>query len=292
MLELVLAACATSSTRALPSAVCSGSTVRYFAFGSNLLLAKLQGRGPNGTTIGVIDREPATVASHRLAFNMRMFPPLEPAMASIEPADGQVCEGALYSLSRDNYEELWKSEGGTMERPGYEEIVVEASVGGKKVQAITLRAAPWMRLRRDAPPSLRYKTLILDGAREVGLSSAYIESRLEPQPAAAPSHAITALSRAHGVVAILLFRAKLRRLLGPLRAALYACMYAGSNRVFALLSEVTIGALLLPTACVGALIQLVLRLLGRPSIAFGPPPAAKPTNGVAPVLGGGRAVGG
>ena len=66
-------------------------------------------------------------------------------MASIEPCAGSTCEGALYTLTRDGYEALWKSEGGSMSRPGYEEVVVSASVGGETVEAITLRAAPWMR---------------------------------------------------------------------------------------------------------------------------------------------------
>jgi len=70
-----------------------------------------------------------------------MFPPLEPAMASIEASTGDSCEGALYTLTPQGYEELWRSEGGAMERPGYEELVVTAEAGGESVQAITLRAA-------------------------------------------------------------------------------------------------------------------------------------------------------
>ena len=90
---------------------------------------------------GVLERVPAVVRDHRLAFNLRMFPPLEPAMASIEASTGDCCEGALYTLTSQGYEELWRSEGGAMERPGYEELVVTAEAGGESVQAITLRAA-------------------------------------------------------------------------------------------------------------------------------------------------------
>ena len=77
--------------------VYAGARVRYFAFGSNLLRSKMDGRGKTG----VLDVVPAVVRDHRLAFNMRMFPPLEPAMASIEPAAGDVCEGALYTLTQE-----------------------------------------------------------------------------------------------------------------------------------------------------------------------------------------------
>ena len=62
-------------------------------------------------------------------------------MASIEASTGDSCEGALYTLTPQGYEELWRSEGGAMERPGYEELVVTAEAGGESVQAITLRAA-------------------------------------------------------------------------------------------------------------------------------------------------------
>jgi len=257
--------------RPLPPSVQSGDTVRHFAYGSNLLLSKLVNRGANGTTIEVLGREPASVVDHRLAFNLRMFPPLEPAMASIEPCAGATCEGALYTLSRAAYEALWRSEGGAMERPGYEEVVVTA-VGsdGAPVQALTLRAAPWMRLRRDAIPSERYKGIIVDGARELGLSAAYVQ-RLSEQPAMAPSAALTALARAHGIVAVLAFRAKQRRLLAPIRVLCYGLLYTGRSRLGRLASECAIALVLLPTALVGATIRLVLRLMGREPIAFGPP---------------------
>lgn len=162
-----------------------------------------------------------------------------------------------------------------MERPGYEEVVVTA-VGsdGAPVQALTLRAAPWMRLRRDAIPSKRYKTIIVDGAIELGLSPAYVQ-RLSEQPAMAPSAALTALARAHGIVAVLAFRAKQRKLLAPIRSLCYALLYTGRSRLGRLASECAIAFVLLPTALVGATIRLALRLMGREPIAFGPSPAPK-----------------
>ena len=284
-----------SSPRALPpSVLCEDGSVRYFAFGSNLLRSKMEGRGDTE----ILSCVPALVTDHRLAFNMRMFPPLEPSMASIEPSTGDTCEGALYTLTRDGYDALWASEGGAMERPGYEETVVQARVGDEMVvDAITLRAAPWMRLRRDAPPSARYKKLIVDGANELGLSPGYI-ARLSDLPATSLSKGLTAIVRAHGVVAVLLFRLSmvlkapaLRNALVPLRAACYALMRGKSPRrsgvgsqVLDLASEVATGALLLPTAACGAMIRCVLQLLGKGSLVqMGPPPAkATPSNATAP----------
>ena len=238
----------------------------------------------------VVDLASAVVAHHRLAFNMRMFPPLEPAMASIEPSRGDACEGALYTLTRDGYEELWRSEGGAMDRPGYEEVVVRAALPtGETVDAITLRAAEWMRLKRDAPPSARYKQLILDGAKECGLSSQYI-ARLEGIMPAAPSAALTAIVRAHGVVAVMLFRMKLRTLLAPLRAACYALLRgqpradAGvGSRLLDAACEVATALMLLPTAALGATIRLVLQLIGKESLVqFGPPPQREPEKKASP----------
>lgn len=269
-----------SEPRALPPSVLGngGTRVRYFAFGSNLLLSKMAGRGETE----VLHREPGVVRDHRLAFNMRMFPPLEPSMASIEPSAGATCEGALYTLSRAGYEALWRSEGGSMARPGYEEVVVSVACGEQVVQAMTLRAAPWMRMSRDAPPSSRYKKLIVDGAQELGLSTEYVAS-LSRMPSASPGRALTAIARAHGVVAVLLFRLKLRQLLMPLRAACYALLRTSSpdealaRRLLSAASEIATCALLLPTAAVGALIRLVLRLVGRERwVTFGPPPQKEP----------------
>ena len=272
------------SQRMLPPEVFGedSSTVRYFAFGSNLLASKMDGRGDTE----VIARTRAAVSEMRLAFNMRMFPPLEPAMASIEPSSGETCEGVLYTLTREGYEALWQSEGGSMDRPGYEEIVVNTTVCGRIVPAITLRAAPWMRLRRDAPPSARYKGLILSGAKEIGLSDDYVRD-LAALPVASPSGALTAIARAHGVVAILLFKLGLRQALTPLRAACYALLRgrrtlvaqpvaqpaALASRILDLAAEIATAALLLPTAALGAAIRLALSICGKEKwVQFGPPP--------------------
>ncbi|CAI5972866.1 unnamed protein product [Closterium sp. NIES-65] len=76
------------------------ATVNYFAFGSNLNLDLLQRRstGVNAPVAHVLGSavaeedpvvaEPAVVYHHRLAFNIRVLPPFEPAVAAIEPVAG------------------------------------------------------------------------------------------------------------------------------------------------------------------------------------------------------------
>ena len=184
----------------------------------------------------------------------------------------------------------------------------------------------------------------------MGLSESY-QRGVAALPSAAPSAALAALSRAHGVVAVILFKLKLGGacictdmhaymhmhmqmpwgsaahppqvstqtaaaipnerclhpslrarpqpgpqtlltqpgVLRPLRAACYALLRGRSpaasglgKRCLDLTAEVATGALLLPTATVGCVVRLALRLCGRERwVQFGPPPSAKPANSTA-----------
>ena len=99
----------TTTLRPLPASVVDANgLVRYFAFGSNLAKSKMGSRGKNSSALAYERRWPAVARDQRLAFNMRGFPPLEPAMAGIEPSPGQECPGCVYEMSRDAYEALWR----------------------------------------------------------------------------------------------------------------------------------------------------------------------------------------
>ena len=105
-------------------------TVYNFAFGSNLNAEKRQSRGVNGT--GIVSRSvlPAVVKGFRLAFNLPMFPPVEPGMAALAKAregEDDSCHGLLLELTNEEYQKMWASEGGLAQRPPYEETVVEAT---------------------------------------------------------------------------------------------------------------------------------------------------------------------
>ena len=155
--------------------------VHYFGVGSNMLKSKLVNRGLNGTKIDVIDFQPASVKGHRLAFNMRGFPPLEPGMGALEPADDDgghsECHGALCTMHACEYEKVWLSEGGGAPKPGYQEIVVHAYPYGSDtaVPALALRARPHARLRVDACPSERYMEILIGGATTLGIQPRYID---------------------------------------------------------------------------------------------------------------------
>ena len=187
--------------------------IYYFGHGSNMSQKKLQNRGTNGTKIEILSMEPAFVPNYRLAFSLRAFPPLEPAMGSLESlrdddndAVGHSpllayhqpeCHGALVKLTPDNYEKLMRSEGiqptvnnddnddearnkrrERQQQWGYDEIVVKAFPYGRgpfrrPVMAVALRAKPQSRLSHDACPSARYMKILREGAQELGLKPCY-----------------------------------------------------------------------------------------------------------------------
>lgn len=169
----------------------------YFGLGSNMSRKKLENRSSQGK-IRILRMEPAVVKGHRLAFNMRGFPPLEPGMGSLEPVgngtkeakggskalvryEQNECHGALVKLRPEDYERVMLSEGVSNEnsnpkKAGYEEIVVTAHPYGryaKPVQAVALRARPHVRLSRDPCPSQRYMDILQEGAAGLGLKPDY-----------------------------------------------------------------------------------------------------------------------
>lgn len=162
----------------------------YFGIGSNMLRSKIENRGINQSKIELISMEPGYAPNYRLAFNLRGFAPLEPGMGSIEPIDSDSrplvryrkpeCHGALILLSPDNYEKVMASEGvgSNQTNPSYEEVVVTVipyDTSKPPVQAVALRARSHVRLRRDPCPSLRYMTILRQGAEELNLQPCYRE---------------------------------------------------------------------------------------------------------------------
>jgi len=152
-IQIVLA---TDRPQLVIDALAKNKPIYYFGLGSNMSRKKIENRGVNGTKIHIMTMEAAIVPNYRLAFSLRGFPPLEPAMGSLESIheddDGggshspilayhrPECHGALVKLTPKNYEALMRSEGidpnndhATTEQGrrrkqtgGYDEIVVEA----------------------------------------------------------------------------------------------------------------------------------------------------------------------
>ena len=98
------------------------------------------------------------------------FSPLEPAFASIVPAKGDECHGAVFELSPADWARLCLSEGVPT---GYRVRQVPVELySGRTVQAYTLSPS-LLRSPVDLPPSERYLGLIRKGARELKLTGAW-----------------------------------------------------------------------------------------------------------------------
>lgn len=247
----------------------------YFGLGSNMSRKKLEGRSPDGMPIEIIRMEPAIVPNHRLAFNLKGFPPLEPGMGSLEPIDSDnkallkyqddECHGALVKLTAENYERIMKSEGvGSSSQGGYEEVVVTCFPYNKwrrPVQAVALRAR--VPLSKDPCPSVRYMKILREGAHELGLRKEYQEFLREHPVQQVPGwlRRIAVLNLV--VTATLSFRFKLR-FVSKIQSWLLFKVYVPSNgnSLSRCLSDVLTLVVIAPGAFMGVMLYAIMKATG------------------------------
>ncbi|MCC6645049.1 MAG: gamma-glutamylcyclotransferase [Polyangiaceae bacterium] len=140
---------------------------RYFAFGANLSPSTLRRR-----RVRTRGARPARLPGHELVFAVRGVPLLEPAFATVRPADDEVW-GVLYDLDEAELARLRSYEGLSYREVGVE---VETERGPEAARTfVAKRPCP------PRPPSARYLGLLVAGARHHGLPDAWL-ARLEAQP--------------------------------------------------------------------------------------------------------------
>ena len=247
-------------------AIESNSNLFYFGVGSNMLKSKLLGRGINNTKIDIISFVPGVAKNHRLAFNMKGFVPLEPAMGGCEPCENMECHGALCEVTAENYEKIWKSEGGGQKRPGYEEIVVDVYPYGKTeaVKAVTLRAADFTRLRTDASPSRRYMDIIIAGAKELNLDKEYIK-KLESVKTQRVCRPLKMMAFNHLFFLGVALKLNMRFVNQMINKILWA-VYVRQNypmKAIRALSQCMIMLVLLPSSLVGWFVRIMIHDIGK-----------------------------
>ena len=169
----------------------SRPSVRYFAYGSNMLTARLRERVPSATAIGI-----GQLAGHALRWDKRSWGDGSGKCdAEATGRQDDVVWGVLFELDPDDKPALDKAEG---LGAGYMEKTVQILTDAGPVTAVTYYAT-------DKDASLRpyhwYKGLVIAGAREHGLPPSY-RSRLElvvtvsdPNPARASAHKERLLGR-------------------------------------------------------------------------------------------------
>lgn len=133
----------------------------YFAYGSNLHLARMRARVPSARVVGV-----GRVPGFRLSF--RKAGRDGSAKCDLEPAPGATVWGALYRFAAAHQPALDAAEG-----PGYyiERVTVATEAGS--VEAFTYRARPdW--ISEAAAPYDWYRDLVIVGARAHEIPDMYV----------------------------------------------------------------------------------------------------------------------
>ena len=143
-----------------------GEAVWYFAYGSNMHdSAFLEWRGMRPT-----EWRPGRVRGYRLRFNLHGRPRGKTAPANLSEDPRSEVWGVLYKITRKDLVRLDATEGVPWWR--YRPLWLEAEdMSGNMVRAVTYVAEG---NEDDGYPSLRYLTLLTEGARAHGLPEHYI----------------------------------------------------------------------------------------------------------------------
>lgn len=145
----------------------------YFAYGSNMLAARLRARCPSARAIGT-----AEVAGFDIAFDK--IGQDGSGKATLLMAAGQVVQGALFQLDEAELATLDQIEGVGR---GYDRVEIDVNCSSGSIGAATY-LAPNAHRRSDIQPFDWYIGLVVAGAHERGLPRDWIR-RLADTPALA-----------------------------------------------------------------------------------------------------------
>ena len=131
--------------------------VWYFAFGANMHDSAFRER----RRMRPIEWRPGRIEGYRLRFNLEGRPKGKAAPANIEPCSGGKVWGVLYRITRRDLIWLDSTEG--VPGPRYRQLWTEAEDKEKnRMRCVTYIAEG---KETDGNPSLRYITLLREGAR-------------------------------------------------------------------------------------------------------------------------------
>jgi cation transport regulator ChaC len=138
----------------------------YFAYGSNMHKETFVGR----RRIKPLECRVGRISGYRLRFNLEGRPKGKAAPANICPDGGNEVWGVLYRITRRDLLRLNSTEG--IPGRGYRPTLLNVEdMAGNQVAAITYVAAG---KETDGRPSLRYISLLREGARRHGLPGPWI----------------------------------------------------------------------------------------------------------------------
>lgn len=140
--------------------------VWYFAFGANMhdsAFRERRGMRP-------LEWRPGRVRGYRLRFNLEGHPQGKAAPVNLFPDPQAQVWGVLYRITRRDLVHLDSTEG--VPGPRYRQLWVDAEdIDGRPLKAVTYIADG---NEVDGNPSLRYITLLREGARAHGLPEHYL----------------------------------------------------------------------------------------------------------------------
>ncbi len=137
----------------------------YFAYGSNMLTARLARRVPSVTPVG-----PAWLPGHGLRFHMQGADGSGKCNVLRTGVAMDVVHGVLYELDENRLQRLHAAEG-----PGYEFLQLDVATARSDVTAAIYRSRPaW--LDNALTPFDWYLGFVVRGAQEHGLPDDYIRA--------------------------------------------------------------------------------------------------------------------
>ena len=144
----------------------SGEHVWHFAYGANMNDGVFRGR----RKMRPLEWRAGRVAGYRLRFNLEGRPKGKAAPANLSPDRDAEVWGVFYRITRADLVYLDFTEGVPGSR--YRQVVVEGEdIDGERLSAVTYVADG---KKTDGNPSLRYITLIREGALEHKLPDHYL----------------------------------------------------------------------------------------------------------------------
>lgn len=139
------------------------STIRYFAYGSNLLTARLRRRCPRAELLTT-----ARAHGHTLAFRKRSVDASAKATLIAARGWGISAPGAVFAIDRDELAALDAAEG-----PGYRRLTEFPVQCLRTDEFIVTQTYMAIEQHRDMRPYDWYLALVLAGVGEHGLGDAY-----------------------------------------------------------------------------------------------------------------------
>ncbi len=141
-------------------------TFLYFAYGSNMLPARLRARCPSAHVIGA-----ATAAGYDVEFSKRSVD--GSGKATLVEAAGTATPGVLFEIGKTDLIALDRAEGASGKVPGYERIEdFSVSVADEPITATTYIAS---RTERELKPFDWYLALVIAGVRHHALGDEHMQ---------------------------------------------------------------------------------------------------------------------